>query len=95
MADTITIRTDDDEESGLDGADHGEAGYHLGEGGGHSEVGPGLSLGSLAHAPKSALRQRMLQKGRAGFEGPYLQDLPQLGQRTSRSGAFMTRAPSC
>jgi hypothetical protein len=36
----------EDEEAGLDGVDHGEAGYHEGEGGGHGGL-PHVALPSL------------------------------------------------
>jgi Amt family ammonium transporter len=42
----------EDEESGLDSVDHGEAGYHLDEGGGHSEA---ASAALEAVAPAAAL----------------------------------------
>jgi Amt family ammonium transporter len=41
----------EDEEAGLDGVDHGEAGYHLGEAGGHSEAeasGESPAMGGVA-----------------------------------------------
>jgi Amt family ammonium transporter len=55
---TIGLRPNlEDEEAGLDGTDHGEAGYHLGEAGGHSEVesreSPALGMARLEGSQES------------------------------------------
>lgn len=40
--------TTENEEAGLDDVDHGEAGYHLGEGGGHADVEPPMAERGVA-----------------------------------------------